>query len=53
MIPKEVFTDVTLVIDYAYWFTLGGGGGDIGVGYGGERGGRQWDGQGATMVDEN
>ena len=21
MIPKENFTDVTLVIDYAYWFT--------------------------------
>ena len=26
MIPKEDFSDVTLVIDYAYWFTWGGGG---------------------------
>ena len=37
IIPEEDFTDVTLIIDYAYWFTCGGGG-DNGGGYGGGRG---------------
>ena len=46
MIPKEDFTDVTLVINYAYWFTWGGGGDNLGW-YGGGQGGGQWDGQGA------
>ena len=34
LMPNEDFTDVTLVIDYAYWFTWGVGA-DNGGGYGG------------------